>query len=442
MEAKTPGGKDIPPGRERFIYLTFSHHTIYSIYISHMSKKIYNYDKCFEIAKNHTCSSDFEKENGTAYNVARKNGWIKDYTWFVRRRRKPYTYDEVYEIAKAYTCSSEFQKGNGSAYLRARENGWIKDYTWFERKQRENGYWNDREKCLNAARECETRTEFIKRYPAAYRWSSQNGWYKDYTWFKKQLNPMGYWTKERVTEESRKYKTRGEFHDMCGTAYSKARINKWLDDFTWLHDERIDFSKDPVDCVYAYEFKQQNSVYVGRTLTKRLNERDYEHIFTPTDSVYRYAMANSIPVPEIKILESGLTVSDGAKKEGLYLEEYRKNGWNILNRAKTGSIGKIGSNKWNKDTCLEEAKKYKTRGTFAKGSGGAYDVARRNGWLDDYTWFEEQQKPAGYWDDFDNCYKAAAKCRTKTEFTKKHNRAYVVAKKNDWLKHYTWFNAV
>ena len=76
-----------------------------------------------------------KKLNGSAYNVARKKHWIADYNWFIRKQHTPYSYDEVYEIAKNYTCSSDFQKGNGSAYGKARANGWIKDYTWFRAKQ-------------------------------------------------------------------------------------------------------------------------------------------------------------------------------------------------------------------------------------------------------------------------------------------------------------------
>ena len=47
--------------------------------------------------------------------------------------------------------------------------------------------------------------------------------------------------------------------------------------------------------------------------------------------------------------------------------------------------------KWTYETCLEEARKYKSRGEFSKKCGSAYQVARKNGWLDDCT-FEEQLK--------------------------------------------------
>ena len=45
----------------------------------------------------------------------------------------------------------------------------------------------------------------------------------------------------------------------------------------------------------------------------------------------------------------------------------------------------MAKSKWNHDTCLEEARKYKSRGEFKKKCVSAYAAALRNGWLDDYT---------------------------------------------------------
>ena len=374
--------------------------------------------------------------NGSAYNVARKHNWLKEYTWFVRKQHAPYTYDEVYEIAKNYTCSSDFQKGNGSAYGKARENGWIKDYTWFTVKQHAPYTY---EQCYKVAKSYKSRLDLAKGNVGVYQAALNHGWLDDYSWFESRQKPFKYWTRERVTEESRKFKNRGEFHDNSGTAYAKARINGWLDEFTWLKDDRIDFSSDKIDCVYAYEFEDFNSVYVGRTLVRRIQDRDKEHLFTDTDAVFLFAKEKGIAIPDMIILETDLTLAEGVTKEGEYLESYRKNGWTLLNRAKTGGIGLLDRNKWTKKTCREEALKYRCRSDFAEACGRAYEVARRNGWLDDYSWFEERQKPAGYWDNYDNCYEAALQCTTKTEFTKSFGAACLSARRHGWIKDYDWF---
>jgi hypothetical protein len=402
-----------------------------------MSKKLYDYSKCHEIAKQCSCSSEMQKLNPSAYNAARQNKWLNNYTWFKKKRHEPYVYEDIYEIAKNYTCSSDFQKGNGSAYAKARENGWIKDYTWFTAKQHAPYTY---EECYEVAQKFKSRRELALGNVGVYQAALNHGWLDDYTWFETRQNPFNYWTKERVIEESKKYKNRGEFHDKCGTAYGKARINGWLDELTWLKDDRIDFSIDRIDCVYAYEFVSLKAVYVGRTLMRRINSRIEEHLSTETDAVYIFAKENSIPVPEMKILEDHLTLAEGVSKEGVYLDCYKEDGWKILNRAKTGGIGTIARNKWSKRKCQEEALKYKTRSDFALHSGSAYEVARSKGWLEDYTWFVEKKKPAGYWDNYERCYDAASKCRTKTEFIKNYLSAYISAKEHGWIERYTWFN--
>ncbi len=53
--------------------------------------------------------------------------------------------------------------------------------------------------------------------------------------------------------------------------------------------------------------------------------------------------------------------------------------------------------KWNKETCEQEARKYEYIFDFRMRSGGACNVALRNGWLNDYTWLKKRPpKTADY----------------------------------------------
>ena len=51
--------------------------------------------------------------------------------------------------------------------------------------------------------------------------------------------------------------------------------------------------------------------------------------------------------------------------------------------------------KWYYDSVKEEASKYKSRNEFAKGKRGAYNVALKNGWLDDFDWLVKPKKLNG-----------------------------------------------
>ena len=88
----------------------------------------------------------------------------------------------------------------------------------------------------------------------------------------------------------------------------------------------------------------------------------------------------------------------------------------------------------------KEAKKYNSRFEFQKGCNSAYTVARKNGWLDKYTWFKEKKQPNGYWYNYNNNKAEAQKYNSRSEFKKRCESAYKVAHKNGWLDNYTWFS--
>ncbi len=75
------------------------------------------------------------------------------------------------------------------------------------------------------------------------------------------------------------------------------------------------------------------------------------------------------------------------KKENEYVKKYKNDGWEILNKIKTGSVGGLYNGKhttyWTKERCKDESIKYKSRYSFQKNSGSAYSSAFKNGWLDE-----------------------------------------------------------
>jgi hypothetical protein len=66
-----------------------------------------------------------------------------------------------------------------------------------------------------------------------------------------------------------------------------------------------------------------------------------------------------------------------------YVEEYKKMGFNILNKIKAGGLGG-NLIKWNYETCKEEASKYSNRTTFCKNKRKAYDKCVREGWINEF----------------------------------------------------------
>lgn len=399
--------------------------------------KVWDEESCEIEARKYTKWIDFKTQSKSAFYAAQRYKWIKNYTW-LEHSQKPdgyWTEARCYEEALKFTNPTDFKNGNSTAYATACTNRWLKNYTWFEKKPNPNKKW-DENTCRNEALKYETKMAFATGNNSAYAISLRNGWMESYTWFKECDNRK--WTIEACIIASLCFKCRGDFAKGNPTAYEASRRNEWIDKFVWLKDERLDLVKGKIDSVYAYEFIEQNAVYVGRTLIKRQNIRDKEHLFN-VDAVSSFAKENNIPVPPMKIVETDLTIAEGVEKEGEWVEKYRNEGWKILNRAKTGSIGGLarGNSKYTCQLCFELAQDCVNRSDYKKKYPTAYNKSKKEGWLENYTWFIPGSSiKSKYTEEF--CRTEALKYDTLIAFHRANKYAYDTAYRNGWLKDYTW----
>ena len=315
------------------------------------------------------------------------------------------------EEAKKYSSRYEFLRGSNSAYFAAWRNKWLDDYSWFKEVIK----WTY-EKCKEEAKKYSTKKEFREKSGSAYNVALKNKWL--YDWFEKRF----LWTKEKCYEEAEKYSTKIEFLNKNRGAYRAAQRNNWLDDYDWLRKGTCSFKNDHI---YSYEFTDLKAVYVGRTVQPSIRNKDHKK---RKDTVSSFAKEHNIPIPKMKILEKGITVNEGSVKEGMWLEKYEKEGWIILNKAKTGGIGSF-SPKRTYEKCYEEAKKYTTKKEFRIKSSGAYNAACRKKWLCDYDWLIN--KPHKW--TYENCKNEAKKYFSRNEFQKGNRYAYREACDNHWL---------
>ena len=451
-------------------------------------KGYWNYDTCFDEAKKCKSRKEFERNCNSGYQVARKKGWLKDYTWFDNLMGK-WNYESCYAAAKTCTTKKEFLTLYPGGHSKAQKKGWLKDYTWFvdgrvlEAEKRTK--WT-KETCEIEAKKYKALKEFART--SAGQIARRKGWIDSYTWLER-AHKKGHWQVfENCYNEALKYKTRTEFAKKSGACWNSSRKNGWLDKFVWLRDERIDFIEGKIDSVYVYEFVEQHTAYIGRTLMRTQKERDKHHLFV-LDAVSSFARDNDIPMPEMTILEDNLTLAEGVEKEGWWIEKYRSDGWNVLNKAKAGAIGSLHHinytyekcymealkyeyyndfvknsrayyrvayrngwvvdytwlkqvhfqtvKAWTYELCVEESKKYSSRGEFGKKSNGAYNMARINGWLDEFVWLKPQIHPPGYW-TYEKCAEESKKYKTLAEWRMKNQTSYNRARDNGWIKDFTW----
>ena len=84
------------------------------------------------------------------------------------------------------------------------------------------------------------------------------------------------------------------------------------------------------------------------------------------------------------------------------------------------------------EDCQLEAKKYQNRKAFKAGSYRFYNIARREGWLNDVCIHMKRPHSHNFKWDRKSTTQAANSCKSKAEFKKKFPGAYAAARKNEW----------
>ena len=249
-------------------------------------------------------------------------------------KQRIWTRERCFELAMRYKDLTSFAKECQVAYGKACRNDWIRDYSWLERKSLPSGYWT-KELVMEEAHKYSSSGEFKKGSKLAYNAACRNGWIKAFVWFSKPKNAKK-WDYDTCLEEAHKYVTRAEFRENAISAYNKARDNGWLEEYTWL----------AITNPWNYN-----------SCMEEAHKYIYYHDFR-------------------------------SKSHDAFMTA-RNNGWLKLYTWLIKEPIEPYNKKWNYETCFAEAKKYKTRSEFNKKRSGAYDVARRNGWLVDYIWMPD-----------------------------------------------------
>lgn len=334
-----------------------------------------------------------------------------------------WTYEACKEEALKYESRIKFSKSNGSAYNSARKNGWLDNIcSHMEFIQLPKNFWN-KDRCLEEALKYKTREEFKKGSSKAYHVAIRREWYSDICAHMDEIRkPNGYWSFERCKEEALKYSNTTDFINNSIGAYNACTKNKWLEELTKHFKIRGTLKKR---FIYAYEF-EDNYVYVG--LTYDIEKRQISHSIS--GSVFKHIESTKLKFNFIQITENPIDVEKAKELEGYYLNKYIKEKWIPLNKRKTGGVGG-NIYKWTYDNVKNEAFKYKYKTDFIKNSCSAYDAALKNGWLEDVCSHMEIKKRCGYW-TIAKCIELSVGCNTISEYRNRSESAYVSVLRNKW----------
>ena len=147
-----------------------------------------------------------------------------------------------------------------------------------------------------------------------------------------------YWKiKEHVMEESKRFSNRTEFKKRSGNAYDSARKNKWLDEMTWLSNNK---DKRPK----GYWKNRENMM---NEAMKYASKDEFQK-----GNLYAFLAAHKYGYIE--------------EMEWLVKQKQHKNGY------------------WTYENIEKEALKYNTKTDFFRGNQTAYRAALKLGIIDDF----------------------------------------------------------
>ncbi len=367
--------------------------------------RLWTEEKCREEASHYMEMKDFRTKCTDAYNAALKHHWLQNYTWLTykidmstsKKKRQTYTQGEIIERLQALfgerysyehvvyknmktpiTLICHEKDANGvehGAFSMRPDN-------IFSSHQRCPKCYDDRRSMLQRKPLETFIEEATKVHGGLYEYHKveyTNGrtkvcivcpvhgdfWQSPTNHLKGKGCPYcsgnaKKWNKETCEQEARKYEYITDFNIRASAAYNKARINGWLQDYTWLKKrppKTADYAKDK-KYIYSYEFVEQRAVYVG--LTNSIIKRDWQHRNSQDSSVFRFAEHCECEIPIPRILEDGIPILESGKREAFWVEHYKKLRWKLLNRAKTGeresSVGLTYPLKWTKKAIREKVK--------------------------------------------------------------------------------------
>lgn len=296
------------------------------------------------------------------------------------------------------------------------------------KKERPKKFWHNKDNVLEAARKCSTITQFIKTYSAAYKSAKDNHWVEELSAHMEKYH-VTHWNEETILLEALKHNSISEIQKNGRGCYIAIRKFGMIDIVKSLYHT---YGNRMHRCIYAYEFSD-NHVYVG--LTYNLSERNRARFRNENDAV-KLHMEETGLIPELKQLTDYIPLESAIEKESSYLISYKDNGWISLNRVATGSVG--GDHiRWDYESCMNEAKKYKTKIDMLRGSNPAYKAIKRYGWMEDaFGHMIQKKKPRGYWSIKENCLKAASTCKNRKEFENNFSQACKVSRDNNWLNEF------
>ena len=412
--------------------------------------------------------SDFIKHSNGAYESIIKNNWNNELLAHFQSPIKPmnhWNFKNCSTEARLYNSRTDFMRKSSSAYSAALKNNWIPEIcAHMALKTVPKGHWNEKENCLNAAKECKSLTDFKDKYSAAYNAVRINGWMGEVCEIMKIEPPIyGKWQiKENCLIEALKYTSISDMEKTSSGAYQSIHRNKWNRE-AFAH--MICKGNSRIRYIYLLYFEGPKFVYVG--LSYNPDNRLKQHVeikdgcFKGSNSgigeLLTQGHRSSFEVisiglkinvaqeyeKDILAILTGETTKEELNNlltdlttQGVSLTKFLSDKkFKVLNLKAAGALGG-NTKKWFKESVIKAAIRARTRKDFYQISG-AYSAAKKDGYLDEVMKLLvcETMLP-NYWTK-ERIFEVAHKYDSISRFRKHEPTAYSKAHKEGYIKEVT-----
>jgi hypothetical protein len=362
----------------------------------------YTKEEVLEESLKYQTRNDFRTKAPGQYSAAKRLNIMDEVVNHMGKSKnvKQYTKEEILESAKRYKNQRDWELNERSIFVCA--NGYRKKSASEENKEfwlsciehmeyifKPNGYWTH-EKCKEITKNYTIHSEFCKDHPNIYNVIHKNNWL-DLIEHMEHITINGnvkkffedFDTIEKCTEEALKYKTRNEMAKNSNLVYKIILKNKW-DNTCFSHMKRQATLKDRFIYVFEFNCTIPKFAYVG--LTCQIERRKNAHLFGDTKGkspVFKKIKEINV-IPEFKLLTyDSIKEEIAPEMESIWIERYREMGYELLNKAKAGSLGAMKP-KYGYEYFIKMKEGCKNREEYSKKiPHWVRNIAKSNGWWDD-----------------------------------------------------------
>ena len=252
--------------------------------------------------------------------------------------------NSITEAMHQCTSLSDFKKKYRGAFNTMERNGWEDLKVEIPGFHPHIGYharksklkWT-REAISAVIKQCPSLAYFHDHYDQAARVLRKNRWSDLLDLIPRKHSKPIIWTEELITDIISKCNNRNEFCTEYAAAYQAMRRNGWHHLLDSIPRNPRGETTETEWSVYRWLFPGSHSVYIG--ISNNYARRIYQELRYSYSSPVHDHLVSTGDSYRITELHHELSGAEAADLEIAYIEKYRNEGYNVLNRNRGGSLG-------------------------------------------------------------------------------------------------------